>query len=302
MFTFPRKTCFLIFSLAFLFALPAITQPVWEWAVSGSSAGSFDSVYGRGVAADSQGNIYVAGKFSGTATFSNTNSPVVSFGDSDAFLAKYNNHGLLQWVKQFGGTGFDEANAVAVDTNGFVYVAGRHGGPGVFGSFTLTNAGFATGFTLKFDPATTNVLWATESGLEWWGVAADASGNCYVVGDPLGLQIAGSKLAGPIALAKYNSTGVRQWYTNSPSANLFTGVPQKLSLWIPMATSYITGFFSSTSNQFGGTTLTNAPVENNTRSEIFVAKFNSRRRAAMGTARRRRRRRPGLGYRRGRIR
>lgn len=274
MLTFPRKACVPMICLAVLSALTATADPVWQWAVRGASAGTFDSVLGRGIAADAQGNVYVAGKFSGTATFGDTNSSLASFGDSDAFLAKYTSSGQLQWVKHFGGTGSDEAHAVAVDTNGFVYVAGRYSGPGTFGSFTLTNTGFATGFTFKFDPATTNVVWAKDDGLEWWGLAVDGNGNSYVVGQPLGLQIAGSKLAGPIALVKYNSSGTRQWYTNTLAPSLFTIGSGKAIAVDTNGNVYITGIFHSVV-EFGSTSLTNAAVANNTRDEIFVAKYSS---------------------------
>ena len=102
------KTHILTVSIAIGFLLPLSAQPAWQWALRGFSSASFDGVYGRGIATDPQGNIYVAGRFSGTATFGDTNSPLTSYGDSDAFLAKYNNQGRLQWARKFGGVGFDE--------------------------------------------------------------------------------------------------------------------------------------------------------------------------------------------------
>lgn len=250
--------------------LNTAAQPAWQWAVRGDSASGF--VYGRGIATDNQGNVYVAGRFSDTATFGDTNSPITSYGDSDAFLAKYNNQGRLQWAIKFGGTGFDEANGVAVDTNGNVYIAGRFGGPATFGSITLTN--LAAGFTAKVDPSTTNVLWAKADGLVWFGAAADGIGNCHVVGQPLPLQLAGAKLAGPVALAKYNSSGVRQWYTNSLAPNLNTsGSGQAIALDSD-GNVLITGIFRRVV-EFGSTSLTNAAAANNVYDEIFVAKFSS---------------------------
>jgi hypothetical protein len=261
-------------TLALGFTLPMAAQPAWQWAIRGDASGTFDAVYGRGIATDAQGNVYVAGKFSGTATFGDTNSPVASFGDSDAFLAKYSTLGQLQWVRKFGGAGYDEANAVAVGTNGHVYVVGRYSGPGTFGGFTLTNANFATGFTLEFDPGATNVLWAKDDGLAWFGVAADGNGNVSVVGQPAGFSLVGSKLVGPIALAKYNASGVRQWYTNSLAPNLSTsGAGQAIAL-DAAGNVHIAGVFRRVV-EFGATSLTNAAVANNVYDEIFVAKFSS---------------------------
>lgn len=254
--------------------LPVEAQPTWEWARRGSSAGNFDGVHGAGIATDPQGNIYVAGKFAGSAAFSDTTPPVASFGDSDAFLAKYDSQGQLHWVKQFGGSGSDEATAVAVDANGMVFVAGRYLGPGAFGSFTLTNAGSATGFTLKFDPASTNVVWAKDDGLIWWGVAADAQGNAYVVGQHQGFIFVGSKVAGPIALAKYDAAGNRLWYTNTLSPGLFTTGSGRAIAVDPIGDVYVTGIFHHIV-EFGPTGLTNAATPNNTYDEVFVARFSS---------------------------
>lgn len=265
------KTRILPLSAALAFVASAPAQPGWQWAVRGFSSANFDAVNARGIATDAQGSVYVAGQFSGIATFGNTNTPIASSGDADAFLAKYSQQGELQWALKLGGPGFDEANGVAVDTNGNIYVAGRYTGPATFGSITLTN--FTAGFTAKIDPATTNVLWAKEDGLDWFGVAVDAGGNCCVVGQPLPSQIAGTKLAGPIALAKYDSFGVRQWYTNSLSPNLGTSGSGKAIAMDPEGNVYITGIFRRIV-EFGGTSLTNAAIANNNYDEIFVAKFS----------------------------
>jgi hypothetical protein len=248
----------------------AIAQPQWQWAQRGFGQGSFDGVYGRGVATDAQGNVYVAGKFSGTATFGDTNSPITSFGDSDAFLAKYSQQGQLQWVNQFGGAGTDAADSVAVDKTGKVYVSGAYGGQSKFDSITLTNVG---GFVAKVDPATTNVLWATGAALEWFAIAVDTNSNAYVVGQPLPFQIAGNKAAEPIALAKYNSSGARQWYTNSLGGFNTGGHGNGIAV-DSAGNVYITGFFREVI-QFGPFSLTNAASANNVCDEIFIAKFNT---------------------------
>lgn len=88
--------------------LPAITA----WAEAGVG-----NDYGYSVATDGTGNIYIAGRFAGTATFENTN--IVSSGGEDIFLAKYNRAGALQWVKRAGGSGDGRANAIAVDGYSF---------------------------------------------------------------------------------------------------------------------------------------------------------------------------------------
>lgn len=264
------KACAVAVAFAVASFVSLAAQPAWQWAVRGYSSDSH--VYGLGLATDTQGNIYVAGRFFGTATFGDTNAPITSFGDSDAYLAKYSSQGQLQWARKFGGTGYDAANAVAVDANGFIHVAGRFGGPAAFGSFTLTNV--SAGFAMKVDPATTNVIWAKADGAEWFGVAADAGGNSHVVGQAAAFQLAGSKLAGPIALAKYDSTGVRQWYTNSLAPNLSTSGSGRAIAVDANGNVYITGIFRRVV-EFGATALTNAAAANNVYEEIFIAKFST---------------------------
>jgi len=82
--------------------------------------GSGSLEYGNGIAVDSNGNVYVAG--TNWATWGN---PVSTYsGDSDAFAAKLNNNGVLQWNTFMGSAYEDEGFGIAVDSNGNVYVAG----------------------------------------------------------------------------------------------------------------------------------------------------------------------------------
>ena len=74
-----------------------------------------------GVAVDSAGNCYVTGTFSGTATFDGVS--LTSSGAGDAFVAKFNGDGVLQWVRKAGGARHDDGQAIAVDTASDVYLA-----------------------------------------------------------------------------------------------------------------------------------------------------------------------------------
>jgi pimeloyl-ACP methyl ester carboxylesterase len=92
----------------------------------------------------------------------------------------------LLWAKRAGGAGSDQANSVAVEASGNVYVAGYFQSPTItFGSTTLTNAGGSDIFIAKYD-ATGNVLWAKCIGGTGADVATsialDATGNVYMTG------------------------------------------------------------------------------------------------------------------------
>src|ERR1043166_3824090 len=94
--------------------------------------------YARAVAVDSQGNVIVAGDFSGTADFGGmilTAPDPYGVWAADMFVAKYSPSGSLLWVKSFGGASGDMGNAVAVDGSDNIILAGGLSSYGVnFGS------------------------------------------------------------------------------------------------------------------------------------------------------------------------
>jgi hypothetical protein len=81
------------------------------------------------LAADPADSIVVAGSFTDTVTFGSTS--LVSAGQDDMFLAKYDSTGAVLWARRFGTANIDgEIRATAIDTSGNVYIAG-------FFSYTL---------------------------------------------------------------------------------------------------------------------------------------------------------------------
>jgi hypothetical protein len=82
------------------------------WAKQGGG-GFFDK--GNALSLDSEGSIYITGEFSSVASFENND--ITSNGSTDAFLAKYNNSGALQWVIGFGGTAADYGYGIGLDSS-----------------------------------------------------------------------------------------------------------------------------------------------------------------------------------------
>jgi hypothetical protein len=154
--------------------------------------------YAVGLSADALGNIYVAGWTLGD--FGGPNA-----GSSDAFLAKFDSAGDLQWVKQLGSSTWDYVKGVSADGLGNIFVAGD-----TQGSLGGSNAGGADAFLAKYNSAG-DFQWVKQLGTSaidgLTEVAADQLGNAYVSGS-FGGNIQG--FADPF-VAKFDGSGNLVW-------------------------------------------------------------------------------------------
>lgn len=98
---------------------------VWARRTGGTSEDN-----GLGISLDNSQNVYLTGSFNGTIVLPSNilyNQSLVSKGNSDLFLMKYNAQGSFQLARAVGGTGYDMGMAVAVDpVNGDIYLAGGY--------------------------------------------------------------------------------------------------------------------------------------------------------------------------------
>ena len=78
--------------------------------------GSSQTDGARGVATDTNDNVYAAGRTGGALDGSNA-------GGMDVVLVKYDVDGNLQWIRQFGSAAADEAQCIATDSDDNIYVA-----------------------------------------------------------------------------------------------------------------------------------------------------------------------------------
>jgi hypothetical protein len=126
-------------------------------------------------AVDAQGFAYVAGDTEGTLQGA-------SAGDYDAFVRKVSPKGRAVWTRQFGSPASDDAEGIAVDGSGSVYVVGSTGGalPG------LTWFGSADAFVRRYTSGGQEV-WTRQFGSadSDYGVSisADQAGNAFVAGN-----------------------------------------------------------------------------------------------------------------------
>jgi hypothetical protein len=149
---------------AFVFKInKAFDQLAW---LRGGGGEYSDHAYA--VATDAGGNVYIAGDIfsnvaQGTASFGTSSLAVTSSGDP--FVAKLNSAGEWQWARSLPASAFDEARALAVDSAGNAYVAGRFAAHLQCGASNLTATALNSyaAFVAKFD-ASGNCLWAQQAG------------------------------------------------------------------------------------------------------------------------------------------
>lgn len=227
----------------------------------------------RDVAMDGQGNAYVVGWFSGTASFGSTN--LVSRGGTDVFLAKYDPQGDLVWATSAGGTLDDYGYGVAVNSEGRGRLTGHFAGTAAFGSQTFTSRGAADAFVARFTEEGTFV-WARQAGGagsdEGHDVALDADGNCWLTGSftgpvALGLGTFEGFGALDIFVARLDSAGNWLWVRGAGGpADYETG----WSVAVDSAgNGYVGGKFVGPS-LFGATVLPGAGDQDG-----FVARFSA---------------------------
>ena len=183
---------------------------VHQWS---QSLGGTTSDFGNAVAVDKSGNVFLAGSFTGTAAFGGSN--LVSAGGSDAFLAKYDAAGTHLWSQRFGGTGQDDAYAVAADGSRGVVLTGDFTASGNFGGGTITGGGGADIFVAKYDAAGVH-QWSRgfgDTGIDVArGIAVNGPGNVVLAGNFTGTVDFGS---GPLVGAGSGDLIVANYFTGT---------------------------------------------------------------------------------------
>ncbi|RKH73421.1 hypothetical protein D7W81_04130 [Corallococcus aberystwythensis] len=182
-------------------------------------------------------------------------------GGQDAFIARYDTAGNLQWVRQFGTPGNDRATAVASDADGNVYVAGT-----TFGGLDFyTNAGGLDFFVAKYDAAGSR-LWLRQNGTQMddfaTGIAVGADDTLYFTGYTGGSFASGGNPNNyDIIAALYDTAGNPYWLQQyvSPMSDMARGIAVT-----PSHEVYIVG------NTYGSLDGTTTPVS----SDIFLLKLN----------------------------
>jgi hypothetical protein len=130
-----------------------------QWVRRGGATGDDDA--GRSIAADSAGNVYVAGEVRASGNFDSI--PYANAGIAQIFVAKYNSAGSIQYLSTAGGAGGDYAYGIAANA-GNVFITGLFNGIAQFGAVTLSSAGINDIYLARLDAATGTFLQAIRAG------------------------------------------------------------------------------------------------------------------------------------------
>lgn len=243
------------------------------WVHDGGGSGN-DSTLNVKTAPD--GSIYIVGYFS-SQTMNLGSYSVTNAGGIDIFIAKYNAAGSVQWLKSFGGSGYEQTEDIAIDGSGNIYIAGYYGSPELsFGSFTLENQGINDIFVVKMDPDG-NPVWAVSEGGDMFegatAISVKNEGEVYITGyfGTDEIQFGDTTLTNTgvqtIFITKYNSDGTVAWAKagQGSSMDMSTGI-----LVDDSGNLYSTGYMDSPSVNFDGIIL-----NNNGGNDIYLVQYTS---------------------------
>lgn len=202
---------------SFVLKLSSSGEAIWAVGLS-----STEEDVALGVGTDALGNSFVCGYYIGTLQCQGIQ--VVSEGLWDAYVAKFNPNGQLQWLNSFGGILNDIAYGIDVNSTGLVSITGWFADRIDFEDDTsLVSAGGSDIFALTYN-SSGELLWARRAGTVGvdyaYKVANDELGNTYITGSAgIGVDFGGPILdSDGMYIAKYNPAGEIQWINSSVNA------------------------------------------------------------------------------------
>jgi hypothetical protein len=246
-----------------------VTSNTWVYGYGGTGTD-----IGSVIAMDGSDNIYVAGVFTGSASFGG--STLTNAGGTDLFLAKYSSAGIHQWSVRYGNTGNETVQAMTLDSTGKIIIAAHFSGLANFGgtNFVTTPSGVAIA---KYSPTDGSHIWSegyygTSSVLSAGGITTDAADNVLTTGYFQGtINLGTTNMTNAdgtdMFVAKYSTLGAPIWSITYPR-NAADDIAQDIvcdSNNNVFVTGYTLGYID-----FGG-----GYIISDTGSDVFVLKLNS---------------------------
>ncbi len=289
------------YSDVFIWKLNASGALVWAKKIGGSTAHE-DAWH---IMLDSEGGIYVAGRFRGTVNFNPAGTPASNMTGPTAgiawngFVLKLNSNGEFAWARQIPSSAMSQARALAIDHNDNIYVTGffivtaylNPGGAG--GSITASTSNT---YILKLRK-NNDFMWVktfTSAGENMaHHLALDAQANVYTTGHfrdatnfnpgtgtPFNMTPAGAR---DFYISKLDSNGNFGWAKQFKGANATTpyngiwtpGVEQSPRIVADSAGNvYYTNHFVGTMDLNPGTANYSLTATGAGR-DIFIVKLNT---------------------------
>jgi hypothetical protein len=230
------------------------------------------------VAADTLGNVYMAGSFRSDSIRFDNITLICSSEKFDTYIVKYNPFGNSIWAENAIGNDWDEAKSVILDKTGNIYLTGHFQSDSIkFGSITLhkSMSNNIDMFLVKYD-LNHQVVWARRSGGSIWSwvypdeIIIGSLGNIWITGVFIGdgLEFGSIVLSNygsyDVYLVNYNENGNVLW------AECIGGNKMDWGEGIVVDNSgygYLSGYFESSNIVFGSTTLNNTTSSN----KLFIA-------------------------------
>lgn len=222
------KNIYIIIILTLISFTAICQQAEFQWANSFGSAG-YDK--GNAIAVDANGNVYSTGIFYDTISLNinGTYTNLSSYGSADIYLLKQDASGNFLWLKQIGGTSFDNVDAMAIDASGYLYLTGSFSGTCDFDPDVAvqnrSSVGSSDLYILKLDD-NGNYQWiynaGSISGENGTDITVTDVGDIYAVGhffntvdfDPTANDVSltnNSSSFADIYILHLNTNGVFQW-------------------------------------------------------------------------------------------
>jgi hypothetical protein len=237
------------------------------------SAGGLREDFGKDIATDYSGAIYITGDFEIKATFGDT--ALISVAASrDIFIARLDANGNWLWARRVGGPERDEAGGITAGQFGSIHIAGQFRGSATFGEHTLTSFGESDIFMITggYHGDLTYIKQIGGPSVEVANrIFENALGNTFLAGKFHGtITIDGTTLTSrgslDLFVMKFEKSGPLQWAKSAGPVELDSPIGLALD---KSGNIWVSGSF------FGEAAFDNVKLKNISGIDAFIVQYDA---------------------------